>query len=206
MKIRFEAAVCLIIIGCVMISASGCPLRIRSTGSTGSPETSKGGDPTDNSAISEKPDPEEDTSDRISRIDVYHSSFGMTMSEYRIDLDGRSFSVFSPAMDGYDEYAPRDPDAENEGFTPVSELSAEAVSKFRAQCEILNLTDWKEEYYNNDICDGHQWGMTIRFADGSERQIFGSNEYPDTWDDMREAFEELTGSDVLQVSSDWLYG
>jgi hypothetical protein len=192
---------CLLIIGCILISASGCPIRIRSTGTTESPETSEDPIPSETSEIEK---PTEDPSEQIARIYVYHSSFGMTESEYRIDLDGRALWIFIPAWDDYDDYAPRDPDAENEGFTLVSELSEEAVETFRDQCEHFKLTRWKDEYYNDDICDGHQWGMTIRFADGSERQIHGSNEYPGTWDDMREAFEELTSQDILQVSSDWL--
>lgn len=211
MKRRFGTMLCLLIIGCILVSASGCPIRIKSTGTTVSADTSEDPIPSETSddpipsEISETEKPTEDPAEQISRIDVYHSSFGMTESEYRIDLDDRSLWIFIPAWDDYDEYAPRDPDAENEGFTLMFELPAEAIETFRDQCEQFKLTRWKDEYYNDDICDGHQWGMTIQFADGSERQIHGSNEYPGTWDDMREAFEELTGKDVLQVRSDWLY-
>jgi len=189
MKRRFRSTLCLLIIGCIILGASGCPIRIKSAETTEYPETSG----------------TEDPAEQISRIDVYHSSFGMTEGEYRIDLDGRSFLIFRHFSD-YEDFAPRDPDAENEGFTLVCELSDEAVETFRGQCEHSKLTRWKEQYYNNDICDGHQWSMVITFADGTIKEIFGSNEYPDSWDKMRIAFRELTGIDVLAVSSDWLDG
>lgn len=141
----------------------------------------------------------------ISRIDVRHSSFGRTESEYRIDLKTRSFLLFIP-FENIDAYAPRDPEAENEGFTTASDLSERDVNAFLLQCTLHGFGNWKEHYENHDICDGHQWSMVITFADGTMKEIFGSNEYPDSWDKMRIAFRELTGIDVLAVSSDWLDG
>lgn len=43
----------------------------------------------------------------------------------------------------------------------------------------LHLGEWRRNYYDNDICDGTQWELTIEFADGHKTfKSCGSNEYP----------------------------
>ncbi len=180
MNKRWLPLLCLLIVGCI----AGCAPR--------------GSDVTDR--------PEDDDDDpemQIARIDVRHSSFGMTEIEYRIDLEDGSFWIYEISSD-YENYEPRNSDAENEGFTLVSELSDEEVEDFLEQCDRYNIAKWKSQYMNDDICDGHQWGMIILFTDGTHKEISGSNAYPGTWDEMREAFEDLTGEDILSVSSYWL--
>lgn len=137
----------------------------------------------------------------ISRIDVRHSSFGRTECEFRIELDEKSFRTFMSVPD-FEHYEPRDAEAENEGFTYVCALSETDMETFLDQCNRLGFLDWQDKYIEVGLCDGHQWGITVLFKDGTTKEIIGSNAYPDTWNEMAEAFLKLTDENVLLVRSD----
>ena len=138
----------------------------------------------------------------ISSIYVYHSSFGIKDTEYKIDLANCSLWEFF--IYDYRNYTPRDADEENEGFLFVSNLPEEKVQNFIRESARHGFTHWKSNYYNDNIMDGHQWGITIFFADGTNQKISGSNAYPNTWDKLKKDFEDLTGINILQLDSDWL--
>lgn len=48
--------------------------------------------------------------------------------------------------------------------------------------EVLNeihVPKWNRRYYNNDICDGTQWELEVKYNQRKTSKIsFGSNEYP----------------------------
>lgn len=148
--------------------------------------------------ISDTPNYQKD----IASIYVYHSSFGIKDTEYKIDLENHS--VWEFFIYDYSDYTLRDTNAENEGFTFVSELSEEKIQGFIRESARHGFTLWESDYYNEHIMDGHQWGITIFFADGTEKEIHGSNAYPDTWNSLKKDFEDLTGINILQLDSDWL--
>lgn len=125
----------------------------------------------------------------ISQIQVYHSGFGVRTVEYWINLEnGRLFEVFS---------------GECEPLF-IKDLGNDEIQVFLRESARFGLTQWEERYVDPGICDGHQWGITIYFADGEKMESRGSNAYPETWDDMNAAFNELTGENVLLYKSDWL--
>jgi len=136
----------------------------------------------------------------ISRIDVYHSGFGARDLEFLVDLENKMLFEFRMGS----EYAVRDETDENEGFSFVRNLDDEDIAVFARESARFGLTKWEESYVDPGICDGHQWGMIIYFADGEKMESHGSNAYPETWDDMNAAFSELTGENILIYKSDWL--
>jgi hypothetical protein len=91
----------------------------------------------------------------------------------------------------------RDAAAENEGFTFVSNLSDEKIKVFFEQASTYGFTSWEDEYVEPMLADGHQWRVIITYANDSTKTISGSNKYPDTYNNMREAFKDLTGETVL---------
>ncbi|MBN1891748.1 MAG: hypothetical protein JW780_03135 [Clostridiales bacterium] len=95
-----------------------------------------------------------------------------------------------------------DAETENEEFSYDCALSDDNIEAFLEQCGRIGFLEWRDKYIEPDICDGHQWGITILFKDGSTKEIVGSNAYPDTWNDMAEAFWELTGENILLVRND----
>ena len=138
----------------------------------------------------------------IDEIYVYHSAFGQRFPEFRIDLRKKEFWEYT--TDCCDKYVERDETAKDDGFTFVSNLDEEKIEKFLVDCSEVKFDRWEEEYINKSVCDGHQWGMTIKFSDARKLEIRGSNMYPSTWDNMLTAFKELTGKDILIFSSDWM--
>jgi hypothetical protein len=54
----------------------------------------------------------------------------------------------------------------------------------------MGVYKWKKKYYNNDICDGEQWSLEIEFYGIQKFESFGSNEYPDNWEDFIEIIQE----------------
>ncbi len=134
----------------------------------------------------------------IDQIYVYHSELGHRVPEYKIDLKNKKFWKFAREEGNFVE---RNPSLENEGFTFVRDLSDEKIETFILESARYGLTNWDDSYVNNHIKDGHNWGMTINFADSTEKKIYGSNKYPETWDDMYIALEHLTGENILSVKS-----
>lgn len=51
------------------------------------------------------------------------------------------------------------------------------------------IKDWKEEYNDPDVMDGTQWSLVIGYADGKEKEYWGSNMFPDNFDDFLKVIE-----------------
>ena len=134
----------------------------------------------------------------IDIIYVYHSGFGQKAPEYKIDLQEKKFSEYNTGIGA--NFVLRDETAENEGFTFVSDLDEDKIATFIRQSARNGFTGWQDKYDNLFIMDGHQWGIRITYADRTEKQIYGSNKYPPTYEDMAKAFYELTGKRVLYMN------
>ena len=135
----------------------------------------------------------------IDEIYIYHSALGQIFSEYKIDFTDESCWKYTTGI--YGRYVRRDKSLENEGFTFVSDLDAEKIEQFLKDAARCGLTRWESSYINEGVFDGHQWGMIITYADATQSSVSGSNKYPETWDKMLKAFENLTGENVLIYDS-----
>ena len=60
-------------------------------------------------------------------------------------------------------------------------LASEQWSAFIEDLSYLEIASWKDKYYDNDICDGTQWKLVIRFPQSNKISKCGSNEYPPYW-------------------------
>ncbi len=56
----------------------------------------------------------------------------------------------------------------------------------------LNLLKWKKEYNDSQICDGTQWEIEI-VRDKKNICIYGSNAYPDEWDQFCRLIRKISG-------------
>jgi len=131
----------------------------------------------------------------ISQICFYHSEEGMLYAEFIIDfVENKVWKYYSAPGYGCSY---RDKSAKNEGYDYIRSLSDEETGVFMRESARLGLTKWEREYREVGLLDGHEWGIVIHFFDRTRQSARGYNEYPETWDKMREAFLELTGEDVL---------
>lgn len=135
----------------------------------------------------------------IDVIYVYQSGFGQKFPEYKIDLKNKQFWGFSSK--GYENYVPRDSAAKDEGFTYICDLSEDNIEGFILDSSRYGFTNWKTSYDNQNILDGLQWGVHVYFSDGTQKQIDGSNAFPETWKKMCNAFKSLTGTEVLPINA-----
>ena len=87
-----------------------------------------------------------------------------------------------------------------EHYTFICDLEDDRIADFLSAVKDYGFLSWKEEYLPKGIIhDGHQWGIVIVFSDGTEKGIYGDNRYPDTWDEMSIAYEDLTGHIIFGV-------
>ena len=77
-------------------------------------------------------------------IYIYHSGFGMTTPEYKIDLKEKKFYEYSSEISA--NYVPRDENAENEGFSFVSDLDEEKIENFIQSSALHDFTKWEDKY------------------------------------------------------------
>jgi hypothetical protein len=137
----------------------------------------------------------------MNEIYIYFSGFGMTYPEYKIDLVDKKFWEFRYSGD-YVDFIPRDKTAPNEGFTFVCALDDDKIRTFLKDAEAADFASWKEKNDNPSVMDGLQWGMTINYADGTQKLIWGSNAFPKSWEKMKPVFKALTGEEILIGSNE----
>ena len=133
----------------------------------------------------------------VQTIHISHSSFGITDVEFELDFNDNLFYAYSAFA------IPRDENTENEGYQNIITLEPEKINRFFYKAAEAGFFDWESRYVN-DVIDGHQWNITIHYINGHDKQIYGSNSYPPSWDLMIPVFEDLTGHDLLLIRSDWL--
>ena len=66
----------------------------------------------------------------------------------------------------------------------------------------LDIENWNEEYADNNICDGQQWHVMyneVRNGEVLNRKIYGSNEYPDEWEQMIKLINKYLGYNLRKI-------
>ena len=57
----------------------------------------------------------------------------------------------------------------------------EETAKVISDCRSFDFSKWKHRYNNPHVYDGTSWIMTLKYSDGRQREISGSNKWPDTF-------------------------
>jgi len=78
------------------------------------------------------------------------------------------------------------------------ELSEKRIADFRAAAQEAGLLDWDETYTGGSVMDGTVWEITITFTDGASQTTACFHAYPMTWDDLGQAFYDLTKTQILE--------
>jgi len=109
----------------------------------------------------------------------------------RIDFINKEYWIAGPIQSSLSEVE----------YTFVCDLEDNKITDFLHAVHEYGFLSWEEEYLPEGIIyDGHRWGIVIHFSDSTEKSIYGDNRYPETWDEMSMAFEDLSGSIVFGVS------
>lgn len=143
----------------------------------------------------------------IAYIYVAFSENGYISPEYKIDLKSGQFYAFYSGADNRREN--RDSLEKNEGFYHIKNLKNKKINDFIDKCKIYGFIEWEESYMVEDplaasapegtyiAAVSTTWTVSIVYCDGTEKIIRGNYSYPDTWTQMGEAFQDMTGVDVL---------
>jgi len=87
-------------------------------------------------------------------------------------------------------------------FELIKNLDDEEITTFLNESVTHGFLSWKPRYVNtNFICDETTWGIDIKFSDSTSQfssGVVGSDNLPETWVAMADAFEDLTGTLVLK--------
>lgn len=67
---------------------------------------------------------------------------------------------------------------------------------FWSKMNQINIWDWKTDYFNQEVLDGTQWELVIGHKDKKLLKIFGSNAYPDNFQDFLDALNSLAGTEI----------
>ena len=69
-----------------------------------------------------------------------------------------------------------------------------SINRFIEEIKAINLLNWKSKYIEPNVCDGTQWSVEI-IRNGRNIKIYGSNKFPDEWDEFCETISRLTGNE-----------
>jgi len=50
---------------------------------------------------------------------------------------------------------------------------------------------WAAKYVNNNIMDGYQWSLSFLFRNGEKKDYYGSNSFPDNWNDFKKILTKI---------------
>lgn len=78
----------------------------------------------------------------------------------------------------------------------VSPLTSKNIEKYFDKLFATGIMEWQEEYIDSSIKDGIQWNIEIHFKDGTTREIYGSNKYPETWKKFIKCVNSLDVPDI----------
>lgn len=67
---------------------------------------------------------------------------------------------------------------------------------FIEEIAILEVDCWRDNYYDNNICDGTQWKVAIKCPNGKRIIKTGSNEYPPYWTKMLKVMKKYIDKDI----------
>lgn len=68
--------------------------------------------------------------------------------------------------------------------------------EFTDEIARLEVACWKDRYSDNEICDGTQWELTIKFPHQNEIIKSGSNEYPPHWKRFIKIMKKYIDEDI----------
>ena len=127
---------------------------------------------------------------------IYYCHWDVTIAiedttAYKIDLQNSSFyEITSGAEYSKDQWGTALGDSD---FVFVSVLQDGAVDDFFRQVARHGITNWERSYRDDTISGGSTWYIKILFFDGTTMESSGTNKYPDTWENVMQDFEDLTG-------------
>ena len=117
--------------------------------------------------------------DNIPFISEIEFSIGGYLSDttiYRADLSGDDIRITS--ISSFDD---------TEDKTEVSEHEKEL---FFERLRDLYIGEWRKKYVNNNILDGTQWSLTIKYNNGKpQAKYYGSNAYPYSFEGLCDLFD-----------------
>lgn len=118
-----------------------------------------------------------------------------SVKEIKVDLKNKQLLEHITERGNDSTY--RDPLAENEGYSLVTDFDGGKIAAFLQAAERYGFADWEESYIEYAVADGDVWRIEINFSDGTTKSISGNSAYPETWEEMSVALEELTGKRFL---------
>lgn len=104
---------------------------------------------------------------------------GFFGTDYTIELDGQELVYLA------------DETHSGEGRRERISPTGDEWNTFWKQLNELGVWEWKRKY-ETEICDGTQWELDIKYGD-KKRKCYGSNAYPDRFDEYLQAVKELLG-------------
>jgi len=129
----------------------------------------------------------------IDEIYVFFGGFGFIVREYKIDFVNKKLWEFQTVPGG----SGRDSSAVNEGYTFVGNLNDVKIADFFKECTKYGLANWERSYVEEDIMDGVQWGIEVKYTDSTVLLSGGSNKFPGTWNNIGDALLNLTGKNIF---------
>ena len=93
------------------------------------------------------------------------------------------------------------PGREPEDFTATRKVSNSKLEIFWKEIDLINVRNWKKEYFDSDILDGHQWSLEVDFDD-VKYECSGSNDYPPLFDELYRIMDDLMGFEYWTLEDD----
>lgn len=75
-------------------------------------------------------------------------------------------------------------------------MTSEKWLAFIEELSSLEIACWKDRYYDNNICDGTQWKLVIKFHNRHKISKCGSNEYPPYWNKFMEVIKKYVDENI----------
>ena len=84
------------------------------------------------------------------------------------------------------------------------EISDLEWQRFWNKIDILEVWNWKKEYFDQDVMDGVQWELMIDKKGRQRRRIFGSNKFPTNFEALTNLINDISrmNGEIIGYSED----
>lgn len=127
---------------------------------------------------------------KISSLDYTTSGFGIIIEAVKVDMKNHSKKIYindnytkKPSFNSIEQI-------EEKEFVSYEMNDIKSVEK---DIQSTNVANWKDKYVDEQIMDGCQWSLNIKYEDGGIKHIYGSNKTPRKYEKLRKIL--LDGAD-----------
>lgn len=79
----------------------------------------------------------------------------------------------------------------------INKIEDISATDFLEKIDAIDIPSWKKKYeFNEEICDGMMWDLSLKYEDEEVMDRTGDNAWPENWNRLAELVKQLTAYEI----------